>query len=175
MEFEFGGVKGNFSNEVKLNWEEVTTDYLQTIKVYQHEEEELNHYYRYAIQVIDMDSACGESGFEVIAYYIVDFESLTHKHKKSISESYGHDAKDFDESFVNAYDLIAQGCSVQLAHKHVDNEEDVDNAIHEGMAFCETVDGMRGFYLDRSWNRIGTTGWDVISYAIGKRENLFDY
>lgn len=43
------------------------------------------------------------------------------------------------------------------------------------MCAVECMDSLRGFFLDRAWNAIGTTGWDTIDYLLGRREELFSW
>jgi hypothetical protein len=34
------------------------------------------------------------------------------------------------------------------------------------------VDSMRGFYLDRQWNQIGTNGWDVLNEMVNGKDYI---
>lgn len=40
--------------------------------------------------------------------------------------------------------------------------EDIEETMYKIANFIEPVDLIRGFYLDRYINKIGSTGWDLI-------------
>jgi len=80
-----------------------------------------------------------------------------------------------DAEELDVYDIITYGgASVLMAKELVPNELATDKVL-EAMNAIEAIDTMRGLYLDRPWNMIGTTGWDTIEYALGERENLFSF
>ncbi|MBR2881774.1 MAG: hypothetical protein IKB96_05380 [Prevotella sp.] len=40
--------------------------------------------------------------------------------------------------------------------------EDVVNCLNIAASVIDGIDSMRGFSLDKTWNRIGNTGWDIL-------------
>lgn len=83
-----------------------------------------------------------------------------------------YDVVSVDDVYI---DWCIDDCSVRFADEYVDYDENnddgyyyiLDNAdVVERLNACasvfETMDRMRGFSLDKAWNMIGTTGWDVL-------------
>ena len=46
------------------------------------------------------------------------------------------------------------------------DNEDVVEQLNACASVFNAMNSMRGFHLDRAWNMIGTTGWDVLRDAI---------
>lgn len=44
--------------------------------------------------------------------------------------------------------------------------EVVQDKIKSAIACISGIDRMRGFYLDRAWNMVGTTGWDILKECV---------
>ena len=85
---------------------------------------------------------------------------------------------------IDYYDVAEYGISVRMADEYLegikedkynlDDIEAVRERIEAITATYESVNILRGFYLDRSWNRMGTTGWDTLNNAING-EPLFKF
>lgn len=175
--FEFGGISGNMYRDVERFFEEVydsgDEQVYQTREYTEHEEEDFHFHFHYIIRVMDLYELTGEDEHE--GKSSIDIEMMVHpRHLKpelveSIMESMGLD----EPSDMNAYDLLLHGgATITMASELVPNE-DVPEKLLGAMNAIDGIDSMRGFFLDKAWNGIGTTGWDVIMYAIGKKENLF--
>jgi len=181
---EFGGVSA-YVEEVKVeeHFEERYNDagylFLLGKKEFQHEEEGLNFKYRYAIRVLDLEELSGEEGapINIGLWLIPSPESLCEEIRESIISTMGNEDIDY-------YDVSEYGISVKMADEYLegikedkynlDDIEAVRERIEAITATYESMDSMRGFYLDRSWNGIGTTGWDTLNNAINN-EPLFKF
>jgi len=181
---EFGGVSA-YVEEVKVeeHFEEGYNDagylFLLGKKEFQHEEEGLNFKYRYAIRVLDLEELSGEEGAPIYIglWLIPSPESLCEEIRESIISTMGNED-------IGYYDVFEYGISVKMADEYLEGiKEDKYNlndieAVRERIeaitATYESMDSMRGFYLDRSWNGIGTTGWDTLNNAINN-EPLFKF
>lgn len=48
------------------------------------------------------------------------------------------------------------------------------DSLDDVASVVEVVDSFRGFYIDKPWNRIGTTGWDTLKHNVNG-ETLFKF
>lgn len=177
--FEFDGISGVLDEKVKNRFEKVFDsgdEYVFELKDnIDHEEEGFDFNYTYAIRVIDVYEITGDVEYKGLTSIEVELvvtpESICDSLLDSILSTMGLvDAEELD-----VYDIITYGgASVLMAKELVPNELATDKVL-EAMNAIEAIDTMKGFYLDRPWNMIGTTGWDTIEYALGERENLFSF
>ena len=83
---------------------------------------------------------------------------------------------DEGEDDVELIDLVEDGKCVQMGFEKVDVSDGYDKVMpakfDEGASVVETINAMRGFYLDRPWNRIGSTGWDILNNYVGNGKDF---
>lgn len=93
-------------------------------------------------------------------------KSLLKKERRDVASSYDMKVGDLDVYAVYDYGLF-----VPLGEVVVDVSAGYDNVMpekfNEGASVVETINSMRGFYLDRAFNRVGTTGWDLLNNWVG--------
>jgi hypothetical protein len=174
--FNFAGVSGVIDEGAIKGFEEIYDDgYNQTYvtkDIFLHEEEGLTFEYVYTVKSMDLYEATGDEEHEnkslVELSLVVHPNSITESMLKGISDSMGVDIEDMNIEDVLSYG----GAHVTIDYKEVENER-VPEVVEGAMTAQKAVDGLRGFYLDKPWNPIGTTGWDVIEYAIGTKEDWF--
>lgn len=107
------------------------------------------------------------------AYLVPTIESVPDSKIESMKETYGWDdmttAKaraEFDEC-----DLANEGYAVNLGSIIIPAKDKWDDSVLNGMATAlETIDAMRGFYLDRVINGVGMRGWDFLEFALTDKE-----
>lgn len=178
-QFNFGGISGTMEEGIERDYELVYDDgdeQVYQLKEYiEHNEEDLPFHFYYVIRVIDLYEHYEQVGKDYEGQSSVEIELVVHpRHIKpkllnSIKETMGLDSPEE----ITTHDLLIYGgASVFLANEIVPNDNVQDKLI-EAMNAIDSIDLARGFYLDKAWNKIGTTGWDVIHYALGKKENLF--
>ena len=184
---EFAGVSA-YVEEVKVeeHFEEWYNDdgmlYLVSKKEYEHDEhgeDDINFKYKYVIRAMDIANLSGdeEAPIAIELLLVPSPESLCEDTRESVKDSMGNEDIDY-------YDVSEYGISVRMADEYLEGiEEDkynlddieaVRDMVEAITATYESMDRMRGFYLDRSWNRIGTTGWDTLRNAV-LGEELFKF
>ena len=42
----------------------------------------------------------------------------------------------------------------------------------EAASVVNNMNAMRGFYLDKPWNMIGSTGWDILNELVGNGKDF---
>lgn len=178
-EFSFGGVTGLLDESVKEEFELLYDSgeeqfYQRKIKTVSYEEE-LPYEATYLIHVFDMYELTGDEEFigskEVELEFVVLPSSLSEELSDDIRDSVGLS----DDDDMDLYDIVSYGGASVRFGMETYSDEELEDGILGAMNAVRTMDALRGFYLDRAWNFIGTTGWDVIGYATGKQKELFDF
>lgn len=152
--------------------------YYESKKTYVHDvDDDLKFSYKYIICVEDIRAFGGEDDapISVALYLVPTFDCWNEKDKKGIVDFIG--AESIED--VNLYDavmgygnnvLVADDIFKSLGNYTIDCEETM-NLVHTCANCVQFIDRMRGFYLDKPQNRIGTTGWDIIKHTI---DNSYD-
>ena len=150
---------------------------LASKKTYHHKEDDgsLDFDYKYVMHAVNLYEMTGESKDENtwgIELKLVPMPtSLLTNELSDTAELH-----DEYEDEVELIDIVDDGKCVQLGHDVVDVSDGYDNVMptkfDEGASVVETINAMRGFYLDRPWNRVGTTGWDVLNTYVGNGEDF---
>lgn len=85
-------------------------------------------------------------------YLVPMFETLSEKKKQDVSYS--------DDEDANVIDIHQYGYNIVMAMETHDGdyEKEVMDRI---VSVIPTIHSLRGFYLDKNKNRIGTDGWDL--------------
>lgn len=165
MELEFGGLAisklEDLKNELDFIYESDYELILLTNKTYKHREEELSFDYKYAVSAINMYSSTGDEQFIndpfcISVYLVVSPTSLDDNVINSI--------KGTTDGYCEYQDILQLGYGVRLLY---DNDigfpiEGIEEKMYEIANLIEPLDNLRGFFLDRSINKIGSTGWDRI-------------
>ena len=68
-----------------------------------------------------------------------------------------------DEDELTIYDIWSYGCNIYLGCESEEGEEFNDEYFSLIASVFETINSMRGFYLDKYVNRFGNTGWDMLN------------
>ena len=141
-------------------------------QTYEHREEGLNFDYKFVIRAENAYELTGEPEdenvwhLEVMLVPTVD-SLLTNKREDTID---GEDC-----TFI---DLIDAGFYVQFGFEavKVDPAEGYDAVMNpkydEAASVVDNMNVMRGFYLDKPQNRIGSTGWDILNELVGNGKSF---
>lgn len=160
--FEFGGCSTDSkTTDFKTEFETLYDDcssFHQSREVFEHNEEGLSFKYRLCVRVTDLeefDPSC--AGKTLVELQLVPLlESLGKKTRESVLKCCG-----VDDGECSAMDIADYGAEVTLASEECKTEE-VDRKLESVANIYKTVNSLRGFYLDRYVNRIGSTGWDLL-------------
>ena len=133
-----------------------------------HHEDDSSFDFKYCVEVIDLDDTCGEEKYGIKLAIVPMFNSLCEKQKKSILESLC-----VSEDEVTTMDIYQEDTSIMIGYTDVPNEgkpwDECEGVVKSLAAIAnvfKSINGLRGFYLDRYVNKIGTTGWDLIDAYI---------
>lgn len=111
------------------------------------------------VEFTDLGSAAGEPGYLIDANLTPLPEILTDENREKVAGCYDEDG----EPVVDIMDVAMYGLAVPLGSEFgAETWEDGFEAIREDLVFGGFLPG---WVLDRSWNRIGTTGWDLLEDA----------
>lgn len=73
-------------------------------------------------------------------------------------------------------DMVMEGYCVRMGEEdeefeNWDSRTDFNKTILENLAYCvPIVDRIRGVYLDKPWNAIGTNGWDMLGFLVNGKD-----
>lgn len=170
FKYEILGIGFNELVNVEDNFD-LTEDFgdrrlYESKKTYTHEEEGLTFDYKYVIE-------CGcDDEYE---YYEIGLSVMPKSCCKKFIEECMEDACIEDEDSLTLYDVFYNGASTVsfgfIRNENTGQEWDEDT-INKLASIVDFLDIMRGFYLDKAWNQICTTGWDTIKHCV-KGEALF--
>ena len=116
------------------------------------------------IEFTDLDAACGEDGWLVEAKLVPVPEALSDEKRESVAGSCCR-WDDDGNPVIDLYDIASYGLCVPIEHVWgAETWEEGFSQIRDAAYFSGSV-GV-GFALDGAWNRMGTTGWDLIRDAV---------
>ena len=188
---EFGGVSTYME---KVDFDEHFEEYYGSDdrvvyfskKTFKHEEEDLTFNYKYAIVVTDVQFYSGDGDAPMLVELILvpDYKDLTEENKENIKDYNGYSDGEISEGWM-WMDVLDYSFAVSMCAESIDNPTDdirdewvesepIKALVESAVAVYESVDSIRGFYLDRAWNMVGTTGWDTLKNAV-LGERLFKF
>lgn len=161
--FSFGGIiiskPKDMKDELECIFDNVDEILLLTKKTYEHREDGLNFGYKYGISALNMMSITNDKQFtednayDVNIYLIVSPTSLDKELKEDIKKSIG--------GYCDYQDIYSYGLGVRFLNDN-HSMNDIEEFIYKVGNVIKTLDNLRGFYLDRPINKLGSTGWDMI-------------
>lgn len=150
---------------------------LASKETYHHKEDDgsLDFDYKYVMHAENLYELTGEAVDENkwgIELQLVPMpKSLLAKELSDTAERY-----DESEDEVEIIDLVDEGKCVGMGYVTVDVSDGYDKVMpakfDEGASVVETINAMRGFYLDRAWNAVGSTGWDILNSLVGNGKDF---
>lgn len=145
-------------------------------QTYEHREEGLNFGYKFVIRAEDAYELTGEPDDENVWYMemllVPTIDSLLPKKQKALQDMVGEDGE------PNIIDLIDEGSYVQFGFEavKVDPDKGYDAVMNpkydDAASVVNNMNAMRGFYLDKPWNMIGSTGWDILNELVGNGKSF---
>lgn len=168
---EFGGVSTtsrakSFNRKFDTICEYDSESYYESKKTYKHEEDGFTFDYKYVVRVEDFYELSGDEEFKdklnFELFMVPTKDSFCDCKLEQIAKS---SCVELDE--VNNYDIVSYGCGAGLGSEMVSGikswkSRKITDKLNDIATVVDTIDAMRGFYLDRAWNRMGTTGWDSL-------------
>ena len=145
-------------------------------QTYEHREEGLNFDYKFVIRAENAYELTGEPEDENVWHMemllVPTIDSLLPKKQKALQDMVGEDGE------PNLIDIIDEGSYVQIGFEavKVDTAEGYDAVMNpkydEAASVVDNMNAMRGFYLDKPQNRIGSTGWDILNELVGNGKSF---
>lgn len=125
------------------------------------EEDGLTFNYKYVIEGV----WCDDKIFYTLAL-VPCANSLDNGMRSKVASCSG-----VEEDEITTYDIFSYGCNVSFGTKVVDSNYTNIMIFDMISSVVDVIDSLRGFYLDKPTNRLGTTGWELLDYFI----NGIDY
>lgn len=118
------------------------------------------------IEYMDLSELMEDTETQEISIGVIpSFDSLTDKYKDGILSQYTKEEQDSikDNPKALLYNVMAYDLKITLHTETTQNMNEVDHLIKSAIAVSPCVSGLIGFDLDRTFNRVGNTGWDFLS------------
>ena len=138
------------------------TLYVSKETFHHNEDDGFDFDYKYCVQFTDFSEFDEEGGIGYQLIMVVMPMSLHKGNLEKLCKEYGIASNEIDIRCC-IDDLTAY---VKFGEGECEKWEDVDGILLRIAHVFGFMDRMRGFFLDKPWNRIGSTGWDTLSYAI---------
>lgn len=176
FKYEVMGVQFNKLEKLASHFDKII-DMEETVfatkKTFEHVEEGLNFKYKYIIDCV----ACEGKMFYSLEMIILPESCCEEYLIGCLSSSGFDDVDDVDElSLIDTF--FYGGNTITFGTESEDTPaEDNDwnyDLLDKIASVYETFDSLRGFYIDKPWNAIGTTGWDTIKHCVNG-DKLFKF
>ena len=138
-----------------------------TKETYEHREEGLNFDYKFVIRAENAYELTGEPEYENVWHLSVMLVPTVDRLLPNKREG------TIDGEECTFVDLIDEGSDVLFGFEtvKVDPDKGYDAVMipkyDEAASVIDNMNFMRGFYLDKAQNRIGSTGWDILNSLVG--------
>lgn len=158
-------------------------------EIYHHDinnEDDGDFEYRYVIAIEDYGIygdmemfAVGLAMIPLTRYILNELESMGYENLKT-----GDSEEDILHSESFAIEAMREGYSILFGNESFDYTSDDDESVKKQFELANEsalvaansvncINSLRGFYLDRCVNRIGTTGWDMLGEYVYDKGNAF--
>lgn len=162
----------SFANDFCVEYDDECWVLAVSKNVYTYDEAGLTYDYVYVIELQQVPEPAGH--FMANVYMVPCFDSLCYQGKNSVWAETGFE-RDYcypheyyyliDTSVPFKVDIVSFD-DEHLGQRSLLNIDGVIELLDKYAADVRFMDRLYGFYMDKFVNRIGTTGWDVMEYAI---------
>lgn len=148
----------SWEDKFEVEYDDAEDSVLVSKETFHHDEDDLVFDYKYVIERTLVE----DETFYAL-YMVVCNNSINEELMSEIMGFCGLEQKED----VEMRDIISYA-SAEVMFGNVSEKTDEENTeIYDKIASVfETMDRLRGFYIDKPWNMIGTTGWDTLRHAV---------
>ena len=118
------------------------------------------------IEYLDMSECIADCNTQEVSIGVIPtFDSLSDKHKNDLLSQFAEEDREQYKANPTSllYDILVYGFKITLHNETTEDLNKVDYLIKSAVAVSPCVSGLIGFDLDKMQNRIGNTGWDLLS------------
>ena len=163
-------IENEFEIQREMDDYDDTTFYLSK-RVYQHDlDPDFKFEYQYGVEAYRYEDENDNTIHTFYTLYLIPtFKSLCDTKQKDVQK----DVLFFtgNEENPNTMDVFDYGMNVILCMENTDGEYD-KSVMDKIASVINMIDGLRGFYLDKIQNRIGTTGWMLLDDFINDKDSI---
>lgn len=172
MKYSFSGVSTDndtekFLDQFELMYDDSDEIIYQSKEVFRHDvDDDMDFKYRYCVEIVDLEAYDEDDmRYAVNLLLVPEYDCL---HQSVKDELY--DALDVETTA----DLAREGYGIKFGAEIIDNSDsrqyDENQNVQDKLAAIantyRATDSLRGFYLDRCVNLIGSTGWDYLRWLL---------
>lgn len=176
MKYEIFGIQFNEINKKSSEvFEELELGdelYYITKETYHHEEEGLTFDYKYVLVCMPTDIFTDKYPLGSYEYQLVLVPTANSLHKEKLErvlDMIGCDLEDFNSNVELIPDIHSYGLSVNIGDMLVEGEHNVEEVADKTANTIDCINSLRGFYIDKVWNAMGSTGWTTLKCAINNQ------
>jgi hypothetical protein len=183
--FEFAGASVTTNENVYVGkmWETVYDDdgrfTMETKHTYEHKEDEegKSFKYKYVISGYVVDEERGDSSIDLQLAVLPD--SMCEESRAKVAQCMGWEEGCGWE--LGARDVAEYGLGVHVGSElydfkgsgyHLLDKKETKHVIKSICLVLGAIDSLRGFKLDSAYNKLGTTGWDVIEECLTGKDAI---
>jgi hypothetical protein len=162
----------DYNDVLELCYEGDDHIYFRTRKVYTYEDSQVFFKYRYVVYCSLIDEVQdGCPNHIIVIEMAIEPEYINFGVLYDMAYGYGLEGTDYTPNCVDimresGYPIKFIEEGINLEFKPWLEQDAFVNKINIASAIIDTIDEMRSSYLDKAWNKAGTTGWDSVNYLL---------
>lgn len=138
----------------------------ESIETFHHDEDDGFVFdYKFCVLVADYSEVTEDGGVGYQLLMAVMPDSLHESFRKKVYDSIG-----CGEVPLEIRDMVDGGAAVSFGDGMCYSWNEVDSVVTKIANVFECMNRLRGFWLDRYWNRIGSTGWDTLDHVVNGKD-----
>lgn len=151
----------------KSDWSDSETMYFESNETFQHIDDDYSFNYKFIVEIEERYWENKED-FAVTLQMVVLPESCNKENLESVACSAGIETEE-----VTWWDLLVYGGFNVKFGETICEKDSIEETVLQISHVLDCMNGLFGFFMDRVWNGIGSTGWDIVSHAV-LGTDLFD-
>lgn len=148
---------------------------IQKGDAFSHDEEGMQFKFRMAVEAIDLRNLYMGNQIYISLVLVPEPECWCSQMMESLKHMCGID--DLKPEDVLVSDALGVCAAVRITEEYADCKEDDEcrnildcteaiEHLNKAARLVPVASNLRGFFLDKTWNQIGNTGWDIIHMAV---------
>lgn len=173
MRHKFGDIMTNNHKDFSEVFDVTYSDenYI-TKETFHHKERGLSFDYKFVLE--EMEDTCGYPLFYSLIM-VISPKSMCKAMKDKLLEYIDcEELSAVDLNYMDAKDNMIGTINIMQMGCNYADEATIKEVRDSAASVLETIVALRGFYLDKLQNRIGTIGWDIVKEAKGKIKDAYD-
>lgn len=177
MKYEFAGISCNDKRAPKFDvlFDADGMYFSCSRKTYEHVDDDFSFKFKYCIKV-DSEEDYDDPGkyklYELNLLMVILPESLCDNITEQILDSRAEGESWKDEISIDLIYVVENGPCPIIGSELYYTRRELKHGIASAKRVIDAIDHLRGFYLDKRINMLGTTGWDIVRWWVGLQADI---